>query len=197
MSNRKTAKLVTEARPVAAIVGLDPAYSGPTGLSVLVRTKDGGVKLHAHGSFPALELGIQRWLPDVVAQVCRPGERVVLVSECDAFGGHAVARKLGIGIGVVQGLLTDLNAIDPDSRVDVSQGTWRKLMPGFKHGMGRAAAKACAIKWVESTYKVTMPADEAEAVVIASWYSKKNPKWGLHTRPIPPTPTGLKKLVLE
>ena len=191
---------------VAAVVGLDPAYSGPLGLAVLTKPGKELPVVHANGTFAAMELGIQRWLGDVLSAVCRPGERVVLVAEQDAFGGCGVARKLGIGIGIVHGLLLDLNALEPSygerGRIDVQSSTWRSVLPrGARHPKGsakerRAALKAAAVAYVLERFGLNLPSDAAEAVCIATWWSEQHPTWGTHVRPIPPTPTGLKKLDL-
>lgn len=191
-------------RPIAAVVGLDPAYSGNAGLAILVRPQlpsgAGLATLHAYRSCKLLDVATQRWLGDTIAEVCRPGECVAFVCESDAFGGHAVARKLGIGIGIVQGLLLDLNATDPDGRVDVATSTWRtvvKLPRGrgrIVKGEGRALAKARAVAFAEYRFGLTgMPVDAAEAACIAEWWSINNPTWGTHVRPRVSTPTGLKR----
>lgn len=135
----------------------------------------------------------QRWLGDRVSEVCRPGERVVFVAENTAFGGHAVARKLGIGVGVVEGLLLDLNAIDPDSRVDVATNAWRAATSG--NGGGRDRAKRRCVAWARAMYGLAEdPAvDAAEAIGIATWWSNANPGWGSHVRPIPALPRGIKR----
>lgn len=143
-----------------------------------------------------LGVGIYRWLGDTLASVCRPGERVVLVTEADAFGSLTVARQLGIAVGVVEGLLLDLNALDPDTRVDVRTATWRQVLGKLKphKGAGRAAQKAAAVAWVKATHGVEMPHDAAEAVCIAEWWARAHAEsWGRHVRPTPVTPTGMRK----
>lgn len=198
-------------RPIAAVVGLDAAYSGPAGLSVLARKPDGAVFLAGWRTGSLREVGTYRWLGDVLGgseAVCRPGERVVLVAESDAFGGMAVARKLGRGVGAIEGLLLDLNATDPDSTVDVTTTTWRTAIRladgrGCPKGIGRVVAKQRAIEFVEERYGVAgMPVDAAEATCIATWWSDRDiaqaaergrTAWGLHSRPVPCTPTGLRR----
>lgn len=189
-----------EGRPVAAIVALDPAYSGDMGIAILVRPPStaNGLAIHSWRSAPPLSVATQRWVGERVSEVCRPGERIVLVTESDAFGGQAVARKLGIGVGSIEGLLLDLNAMDPDSRVDVSQGTWRKVIrladgSRAKKGLGREALKAMARAYVLERFEVSMPEHAAEAVGVGCWYDSVQGEWGKHVRPVPVTPTGMRK----
>ncbi len=172
-------------RPIAAVVGFDPAYTGPCGFGILTRPDpDKQPVLHSHRTCQITEVATTRWLGDQLSEICRPGERVLFVTESTAFGGHAVARMLGIAVGYVESVLTDLNAMDPDSRVDVATRTWRAGI-GIGNGGGRAAAKRRAIAWVEAAYGLTLPVDSAEAVCIASWWSEANPSWGTHSRPTP------------
>jgi hypothetical protein len=137
------------------------------------------------------DVGVYRWLGDQVSEVCLPGERVVLVSERDSFGSLSVARQLGIAIGVVEGLLLDLNALDPDSRVDVPTSTWRAMLgahkPSFTADMPKAARrgalKQAAISHVLARFGARLPHNAAEAVCIAEWYDNAHPGWGAHERP--------------
>lgn len=214
------------ARPVAAILGMDPAYSGPAGLAVLVRgpvleavpkprsrklAKDyvpvpeahqQGVYLHAHRNAPVLTAAAMRWVGERCAEVCRPGERIIFASEATVFGGRTVCRKLGIGVGAVEGLLIDLNAIDEESRVDLQVKSWRSAC-GIPSGLGRQRAKQRAIKRAAELFGVEgLYDDEAEAACIA-WAThlayardacqRDTPCWGMHERPVPSMPTGLGK----
>lgn len=214
------------ARPVAALVGLDPAYSGPAGLAVLVRgasmpaterpkqrkaraawtqtpeAHQEGVYLHAHRNAPVLTAAAMRWVGERCAEVCRPGERIVFASEATAFGSKSVCRKLGIGVGAVEGLLVDLNAIDEESRVDFAAKTWRSLA-GIAAGGGRLKLKERAIRRAEELFGVVgLYDDEAEAACIA-WAlhrlmtedstKRKLTAWGLHERPTPSMPNGMGK----
>lgn len=140
-----------------------------------------------------MDVTSQCWLEARVAEVCRPGERVVLVAESTAFGGHAVARKLGIGVGVVEGCLLYINALDPDSRMDVATNAWRAATSG--NGGGRARAKRRCVSWARAMYGLTEdpPVDAAEAIGIATWWSNANPTWGTHERPVPALPKGIKR----
>jgi hypothetical protein len=187
-------------KPVAAIVALDGAYSGNAGIAVLTRPEPGGSFVHAYRDAPLLNVATQRWLGDQVNAVCRPGERVVLVAEQDAFGGMGVARKLGIGIGSVEGLLIDLNAMEEDTRVDVTTTTWRtvvELRDGTRiaKGGGRPRAKALAIAYVNERFGLALQGNNvnaAEAICIGCWYDREHPEWGTHVRPVPATPTGMR-----
>lgn len=206
-------------RPVAAIIAQDPAYSGPSGLAVLVRgpvvpqpakkrrgvdlpplAHAQGVYLHAHWNAPVLTAAAMRWVGERCAEVCRPGERLVFAAEATVFGGRSVCRKLGIGVGAVEGLLVDLNAIDEESRVDWSVQSWRAAC-GIPKGLGRKRAKLRAIKEAKRLFGVELYDDEAEAALIG-WATHRAleddaakrgaGRWGLHERPVPSLPTGLK-----
>lgn len=187
-------------KPIAAVVALDAAYSGRAGVAILTRSEPGGPFVHAYRDAPLLNVATQRWLGDQVNAVCRPGERVVLVAEQDAFGGMGVARKLGIGIGSVEGLLIDLNAMEEGTRVDVTTTTWRtiiELADGTRvvKGQGRTRAKGLAIAYANERFGLSLEGDNmnaAEAICIGCWYDREYPEWGRHVRPIPATPTGMR-----
>lgn len=104
-----------------------------------------------------------------------------------------MARKLGIGVGVVEGLLLDLNALDSDSRVDVATSTWRAATSG--NGGGREAAKRRCVAWARKLYGLSEDptVDAAEAMGIATWYSNEHPDWGTHERPRVALPRGVRR----
>lgn len=110
-----------------------------------------------------------------MSELTPAGSRAVLVVESDAFG-PSVARKLGIAIGAVEGLLIDINAIVPGTRRDVASVTWRKAtLPAGTRGEGRAAAKRAAVGRATAMLKerygiaVDLPVDAAEALLILEW----------------------------
>lgn len=165
-------------RPITVIIAMDAAYSGPTGLAL---ARIDGTDRGVGGAPPRYTQGpvlagtdMQRWLGLQVAELIKPGERGLLVVESDAFG-PSVARKLGIAIGVVEGLLLDIGAIAPQSRIDVASVTWRSEMGVVAKGAGRAAAKRAAVMRMTSTlaerWGIVQPlaVDEAEALFILSW----------------------------
>lgn len=216
-------RFLVGSRPIAGILGMDPAYSGPAGLAVLVRgpvleatvkprgkaAKDyvpvpeahqQGVYLHAHRNAPVLTAGAMRWLGERAAEVCRPGERLLFATESTTFGGRDVCRKLGIGVGAVEGLLVDLNAIDEESRLDWACQSWRSAC-GIPKGLGRKRSKLKAIKRAQELFGVELYDDAAEAACVA-WATHSALEadalkrglvsWGLHLRPIPSMPNGMR-----
>ncbi len=156
-------------RPIVAIVGLDPSYAkdGAGGLCVLPVD---GRPLH-HRQSRIIDTATARWLGDAVAGVCRPGERCILVAESTAYGGAGIARKLGMSVGAIELLLLDLNAIEPDTRIDVATNTWRTELK--KRLKGREAWKKAARDYVRARFGLEMRSDEAEATVMAAWGKSK------------------------
>lgn len=158
------AALTADDRPIVGVVGMDAA--GETGTCGLCVVRLDGVGREWMAG-PPVDARTFRWLGERVARLCAPGTRVVMVAEKDAFG-PSVGRKLGIGIGAIQGLLLDLNAIAPLSRVDIASVTWRGPS-GIPRGLGRAASKAAAIQVALPFTGVPVAADAAEAILIAEW----------------------------
>lgn len=167
-------------RPIVGAVVLDPAYVGPAGLAV-----------GRWGTSPASWQGdifttsATRWLGDAVCAVCKPGERLVLVAEASAYGGFGIARMLGIAVGVAEGCLIDLNAVEPRTRVDVMAQTWRGGL-GIRLPRGGGGAKATRraglkLQAVERARDIdpgiTMrDVDRAEALCIWTWANLQ--PWG-------------------
>lgn len=155
------AALAADDRPIVGVVGMDAAgETGTCGLCVVSvegRTRD-------WYAGPPVDARTFDWLGKRVAKLCPPGTRVIMFAESDAFG-NGNGRKLGIGVGAVQGLLLDLNAIAPLSRVDLASRTWR-AHAGITV-VGRAECKAAAVKKAYPYVGATIPADGAEAVLIA------------------------------
>lgn len=154
--------LESDDRPIVAVVSMDPAgETGECGLCVWGRQDwyfvdasvgseqqrpDAAPRAHLPRLWSGnpLSAAAFMWLGTEVAAACRQAERVLFVAESDAFG-PSVARKLGIGIGALQGLLLDLNAIPPKSRVDVASVTWRDACGVSGHGRTSLKARACEL----------------------------------------------------
>lgn len=173
-------------RPLTTIVALDAAYSGMTGLAV-GRLDEPSSHVRWWSGL-ALGTEMSEWLGPVVAELTPPGSRAVLVAEADAFG-PSVARKLGITIGAVEGLLLDLNAVVQGTRLDVQSRTWRSGTWGAAEvkrvaGLGKAKArKEWKAKAVARALELLAPFrpdpsgnwthDAAEALVILDWAKQK------------------------
>lgn len=162
-------------RPIVGAVCLDPAYAESSRSGVAVGRFDQGENRLADwykgpisGSFDVFTHRFFRWLGDAVVSVCQPGERLVLVAESTAFG-PSIARKLGMACGCVEGLLIDLNAVEPRTRVDVSERVWRRKL-GFD-GVGRTALKRQALERARDIKPGLRDSehDEAEALCIWLW----------------------------
>lgn len=165
-------------RPIVGVVGMDVAYSGKSGFCVLPHpVLKPGFALQWREGLSITE-ATSTWLGEACASLCRPGERLLFVAEADAFGGQAVARKLGMAVGAIEGLLLDLHAIEPDTRIDAYQATWRRAtltVPATPGGKvrplprGRATLKRAAIAEAERRYGIRMPEHAAEGTLIATW----------------------------
>lgn len=146
------------------IIGHDPAYSGPNGLCV---RRGDDVHLWAGPLWDATD-----WLGPFLAERMAPDERAVYVAESTAFG-PSVARKLGIAVGVIEGFLVDVNAIEAHTRVDVATKSWRAACP-FKVPAGRAAAKAACTRAARAALgRDDVGPDAAEAYWLTEWYRRK------------------------
>ena len=167
-------------RPVVGVVAMDPAYSGNTGLVVRAKDLKAG-EVHTGRLFPfclpVRSTRLFRELGDAVVAVCPPGSRLDFVVEENAYRG--VARKLGIAIGIVEGLLVDCGAVAPESRIDVTTKQWRRVLgrevaariERIKTQAGRRAAwKAAAVRWALDKFGLELEADAAEALVISQWW---------------------------
>lgn len=150
-------------RPIVGAVCLDPAYAESSRSGVAVgrwgeTPVSTGRDVFTHWFF--------RWLGDAVVATCRPGERLVLVTESTAFG-PSIARKLGMACGCVEGLLIDLNAVEPRTRVDVSERVWRKQL-GFD-GVGRTALKRQALERARDIKPALEDREHDEAEALCIW----------------------------
>lgn len=167
---------MTPERKLVGVVAVDPAYSGPCGITVRRFERDVDVAHVVALSVRSPKLF--RWLGDVVCANCGAGEQLAFVVESDAFGGHAVARKLGIGIGIIEGTLVDMQAVEAETRIDVATQTWRTVLGRMPKGRGlpkspaarRKALKQAAIDWARETFGFELTADAAESLAISEWF---------------------------
>lgn len=152
-------------RPIVGAVALDPAYVAATGFAV--GRYDEPSRLRSWSGSWCSPVTYRR-LGDAVVEMCRPGERLELVVENTAYGAK-VARMFGIVIGAVEATLLDLNAVEPNTRIDVGAGKWRTGL-GIT-GRGRAELKKAAILYARDVYPHVDGRDdnEAEAVCIFLW----------------------------
>lgn len=176
--------LTQDPRPIVGGVSVDPAYSGPCGLAVRRWTTGGGHLDVTHViALPVRSLKLFRWLGDAVCSIVRPGERLQFIAEADAFGGHAVARKLGIAVGIVEGTLVDLNAVPAGDRLDVTTKVWRTILGRARLARverlksakaRRKALKDAAIDWAREEFGLELTADAAEALAINEWARRRH-----------------------
>lgn len=176
-SNQPIPVVPIEDRPVVGVVSLDPAYAGPAGIVVRSTLEPPRAALWTR-AMPVRSTRLFRELGDALVAICRPGERLAFVAERDAFG-PSVARKLGIATGIVEGLLVDLNAVAPESRVDVASHVWRKVLGrGAAERVGayktatarRKAWKREAVGWAQRVHGLELGPDAAEALAISEWW---------------------------
>jgi hypothetical protein len=156
--------VAADPRPIAGVVGLDPAVRGDLGLAVWACGADAPLDWYAGKAFDSCTT---LWLGSAVSRLCQPGERVVFAAESNAFGAR-VSRALGRAVGSIEGMLVDINAMTPGTLVDVSAYTWREDA-GIANVKGRTALKAAAVEaalpW--ATMATGMPVDAAEAFLLA------------------------------
>lgn len=157
-------------RRIVGVVGLDPSLRGSLGLCVW-RLDDDAPLAYWSGPAPLVCGGFATtaWLGSQVSRSCEPGERLVLAAESNAFGAR-VGRALGRVVGSVEGLLLDLNAIAPETLVDVAAYTWRHAA-GIATIRGRARLKEAAVDAAArySAAATGMPHDAAEATLLARY----------------------------
>jgi hypothetical protein len=169
-------------RVVVGSIAVDPAHSGPCGLSV-GRWGGKGFEVVHSTALQVRSMRLFRWLGEAITACVRPGERLLFAAEADAFGGHAVARKLGIAVGIVEGTAVDLNAVAPESRIDVFTRQWRRVL-GTKRlaacathktkAARRRALKAAAVDWALEKFGLELEPDAAEALAINEWLRRKH-----------------------
>lgn len=184
------AALSADDRPIAGVVFCDPSVpgslKGKTGIAVVGI----GVQVDHYvvGASPKWMSGAPmsqvtfRWLGDAVSAICGKGERIIFAAESDAFG-NGIGRGLGLAIGAMEGLLIDLNAVTPGTRLDVASVTWRagagvsaavKANPDPELS-GRENAKAHAVRMATVLLNGITPGldhNAAEAVLAACWLRK-------------------------
>lgn len=175
-----TAALVADDRPIAGVVWCDASVpgslKGKTGLAVAPIIQ--GMKAWVPGGHDPLWMSgapmsqvTFRWLGDAVSRVCGKGERIIFAAESDAFG-NGIGRGLGLAIGAMEGLLIDLNAVTPGTRLDVASRTWRA--GAGVTAVGRPEAKAQAMLLALRLLGTSEGLDHnaAEAVLAACWLRK-------------------------
>ncbi len=180
----KAGLVAADPRPIVGGVSIDPAYSGPCGLAVRRWSTGGGELDRVHViALPVRSLKLFRWLGDAVCSIVRPGERLQFIAEADAFGGHAVARKLGIAVGIVEGTVVDLNAVPPGDRLDVTTKQWRTVLGRRRLDaverlksatVRRKALKEAAVDWAREEFGLELVADAAEALAINEWARRRH-----------------------
>jgi hypothetical protein len=130
---------------------------------------------------PVRSVRLFRELGDAVVEACPPGCRLAFVAERDAFG-PSVARKLGICIGIVEGLLVDMQAVAAESRIDVTSSQWRRVfhaeerrrVEALKTSTARRKAwKALAVAWAQQRFGLELGPDAAEALAISEWFVRQ------------------------
>lgn len=162
-------------RPLVTLIAMDPAYTGDTGLAVIGLEPSGVRGQPEVWAGPARSAECFRWLGETVARLTPRGTRAHLVTESDGYG-PGIARKLGIAVGAVEGLLLDLNAIVPGTREDVSSGTWRRALWG-RSGVpkGRDAKKAKAQRHALKRWGIPdLGPDASEALCILEWALRRH-----------------------
>lgn len=161
---------VTSPYQVAAILSLDPAGVGPSGVAVRT-TATLGAATRLTLRYPdftyegnIFETSLHDDLAVFLASVVPAGHRVLFVTEDSVFRSMTVARHIGRAIGCLEGLLVDLNLAHPRNTVYVKAGAWRKGI-GLR-GKKRDELKLAARTYVDEWYQQGVGEDLAESVGI-------------------------------
>lgn len=162
----------------AAILTMDPASTGPTGLAVRdtrhlftpVRKIPRTPAWHYSGS--VWEPSMHDELGEVLHRIVPRGGHVLFAATSTAFQG--VAMHLGRAIGCIEGLLHSLNVL-PASLVPITDVEWRhriftiterKDIADLEKKARRGAWKALAVGKVKSRYQIDTDDNGAEAILL-------------------------------
>lgn len=168
---------------VAAIISLDPAGVGPSGVAVRLTATLGAASrltlrypdfVYEGNVFePAFHDALSVYLADNVPQ----GHRALLAVEDSAYRSYSVARHIGRGIGCLEGLLHDLNVAAPVDTQYFTPKVWRTGV-GIK-GAKREDLKLAARTYVSEWYEQDVGEDLAESVAINDFVCLNRSKlWG-------------------
>lgn len=174
--------------PIAAIIAIDPAGVGPSGIAIRLTSRL--PENPKRGTMPApdwtfegiiwnrvmlTELGV--FLAKNVGQT----GKVVLVAEDSVYGGLHIARHIGTAIGCLRGLLVGLGWLDIEDSVRlVAPATWRRhAFPPPNTPKGRELQKEAAIDLARTLYGYgdDIGSDLAEAVHILDYVATAKPEW--------------------
>lgn len=176
-------KPVVNAFKYAAIVSLDPAGTGPSGVAVRLTAPLGDV---AKGRlrFPdytyqgsVFNERFQDELSEYLLRHLSVDQRVLLVSEDCVFRSMHIARSVGRAIGVMESLLSYLGYGDPHATLFVPTKTFRKAAFGItKLEAGRDGWKTMAVARVFEQYREVVRDDLAEAVLLSDYIVLNKPE---------------------
>jgi hypothetical protein len=159
----------------AAIVSLDPAGSGPSGVAVRTTAALSDVdrrRLTAPGFTYqgwVFESTFQDQLTCYLMRVVPKDAKVLLVVENCAYQSYKTARGVGRAIGAIEGLLHYCGLARADATAYVTPQEWRGFSYGKPLPKGRKDLKAKAVSTVEELYGMKVGPDEAEAILILDW----------------------------
>jgi hypothetical protein len=176
--------------PIAAIVTLDPAGVGPSGVAVrLTSTLDSVTVLNLRYPDYVYQGPVFNnvFLDELTAYLMAnvpADKKVLLVVEDSVYRSYTVARHIGRGIGCIQNTLMATNMlVDPADSLYVTPSMWRSVLTTHirKQGgtglpKGRDNLKAAAVEYVAARYKQDVESDLAEAVVMNDYivHARKN-----------------------
>lgn len=157
-----------DSRPISTILSLDPG----TVAGIAIRGMGSGAPEVYEGS--VYDRDTYSWITQRLSRYSVPEQRTLFVVENNAYGGLHIAKSLGKCIGVVEGLLLDIGAIQSDEDVvEVAAVTWRpqEVLDAAESAAGdrRKALKKAAVRVVFDRYKLALGPDGAEAVLINDW----------------------------
>lgn len=165
---------MSDKRPIAAVVSVDPAASADCGVAMRFVTPG---TTYTRGRLPRPDYlyggpvwstGLADDLGSVLAKGLEIEQRVLLVVAGTAYG-NKVARSLGRAIGRIEGMLIDLNMLPEQSGlVYVQDSTWRRTeLPALRGTRpSRDEWKKAASAAVLALYNIDVDDNQAEALLL-------------------------------
>lgn len=172
--------MAVDKRAVGAVVSLDPAGVGDSGVAVRLtpRMRVAEVPYWPEFTYQGHIMNTE-FLDDLIAFLNKnvdAEQRVLLVTEDCAYRNYNVARHIGRAIGTLEVVLGFCGFAKPENTQYVKPSAWRKVLPAVV-GLKREQLKAAAQAHVLAAYDEAVEADLAEAVCINDYVQTHKKAW--------------------
>ncbi len=172
--------MAADKRAVGAVVTLDPAGVGDSGVAVRLTPR---MRVANTSYWPDFtyqgHIQNSEFLDDLISYLNKQVEtehRVLLVTEDCAYRNYNVARHIGRAIGTLEVVLGFCGFCKPENTQYVKPAQWRKVL-GPDAGGKREQLKEAARLRVHKLYGEHVEADLAEAICINDWVHQHKAIW--------------------